>query len=177
MGGTGGMAKTGLRRAQEFPSHVGTITPRYLLKIARARLDELDALGVTPDGTPIEGYKSSEGYLAQRLEILGLEQRGNEMAALDTGPLTPTALRQDGWLTVAHVMATSGARNRLMAARMVTDRTDPEPRESPERPTQVVNVTIIRPALASGGNGHQPLDRVPIGGGIIHREGSGGNGA
>ena len=144
---------------------MGTVTSRYLLRIAKARLAEIARLKAS-------GI-SKRALAPVILEASSLRQRGEEMQALGS-IASPVELQADAWTSVAHVMATAGNRTRLMAARMVVDRTDPVPDEKETSVKQVTIVNVIHePAqLVSGtGNGHGARAALETGGLRTHHEG------
>ena len=132
---------------------MGTVTSRYLLRIAKARIAEiarLKASGISK--------RALEPVI---LEASSLRQRGEEMQALGS-IASPVELQADAWTSVAHVMATAGNRTRLMAARMVVERTDPVPDEPPDdrkaKPPLAIQVNLgvlVHTTNGAGnGNGH-----------------------
>ena len=112
--------------------------------------------------------------ITKRYELRMAKARLAELVTLrDQGQLSALALRQDAWADVADVMASAHSpRTRLMADRMVLDRTDPIPRAEGPSVAVAVQVTWQTPPELSSSptpldgsrpnstNGHVASERV-----------------
>ena len=110
---------------------------------------------------PDRAMIDSAQVLSERDFLAMARAREAEIAdLLARGKIVPEDLRHPAWATVATVMLQSkSARTRLMAARLVVERTDPVPREPEDetaaRPSRgvIFNLTVIQQQLAPT-NGH-----------------------